>query len=50
MSSADKMIEFFTELLGKVAEWLMTEPIIYFTGIFLGCSVIGLIYKLWRLR
>ncbi len=48
--NADKMIDFFTRLLNAVADWLMREPIVYFTAILLGCGVIGLIYKLWHIK
>lgn len=48
--NADKMINFFTRLLSVVSQWLMTEPIVYFTAIMLGVGVIGLIYKLWHIR
>lgn len=50
MENSERMIEFFTKLLGSVSQWLMSEPIIYFTGCFLGYAVIGLVYKLWHIN
>ena len=47
--TADRMIEFFTRLLGNVSTWLMSEPIVYFTACFLGLAVIGVINRLWHI-
>lgn len=43
------MLQFFQEFLRIVADFLMTEPIKYFTGIFIGVFVIGIISRLFRL-
>lgn len=48
--NADKMITFFTRLMSAIAQWCMTEPIVYFTAIFLGIGVLGLVYKIWHIR
>lgn len=46
----NEMLSFFTQFLGIVADFLMAEPVKYFTGIFIGCCVIGLVTRLFRLR
>lgn len=43
------MLDFFELWLANVADFLMTEPIKYFTGIWIGVLVIGIVAKLLRL-
>lgn len=43
------MISFFQQFLGLVADFLMAEPIKYFTGVFVGVCVIGIVARLLRL-
>lgn len=47
---ANDMMQFFTGLMDHTATWLMSEPIKYFTAIFLGACVIGLVNKIWRIN
>lgn len=47
---ANDMISFFQALLSSVSSWLMEPPILYFTGIFLGLGVIGLVVKLFHIK
>lgn len=42
------MLDFFTQILGLIAQFLMTEPIKYFTAIFIGCGIVALIHKIIR--
>lgn len=44
------MLTFFQSFLGIVADFLMAEPIKYFTGIFIGICVIAIIKRLFNLR
>ena len=43
------MLNFFELWLADVADFLMAEPIKYFTGIWIGVLVIGIVAKLLRL-
>lgn len=43
------MLLFFQNWLTMVADFLMTEPIKYFTGIFIGVLVIGIVARLLRI-
>lgn len=45
-----KMLTFFREFLGIIADFLTREPIIYFTAIFIGIFVLAIIRKLMHLR
>lgn len=47
---ANDMINFFTTMMSHVATWLNTEPIKYFTAIFLGAAIIGLVAKIWKIN
>lgn len=47
---ADSMMNFFVGLMGHTATWLGSEPISYFTAIFLGAGVIGLVSKIWHIN
>jgi len=40
------VISFWTALFGAVSDFLLTEPISWFTVIFLSLAVIGLIKRL----
>lgn len=44
------VISFWTALFGALAEFLMTEPIVWFTVIFLSLAIAGLIRNFigWR--
>ena len=44
------MINFFTSMMAHTATWLNTEPIKYFTAIFIGAGIIGLINRIWRIN
>lgn len=44
------MLDFFTQFLGIIADFLMAEPVKYFTGIFIGLCVIALVKRLFNLR
>lgn len=44
------MLSFFQQFLVMLADFLMTEPVKYFTGIFIGICVIGIVKKLFNLR
>lgn len=46
---ADQMVDFFTAMMSHTATWLMTEPIVYFTAIFLGVAIVGLIKKMMHI-
>lgn len=42
------MLTFFTQWLSIIANFLMTEPIVYFTAICIGVFVLALIHKIIR--
>lgn len=44
------MMEFFNHYLGSVADFLLMDPIKYFTGIAIGSCIIGIIAKIWRIN
>lgn len=44
------MMSFFTGLMDHTANWLMIEPISYFTAIFVGVGVVGLVRKLMHIN
>lgn len=44
------MLDFFSQFLGIIASFLMREPVIYFTSIFLGLCVLAIIRKLFHIR
>lgn len=46
----ETMLSFFREFLGIIADFLVAEPIIYFTAIFIGIFVLAIIKKLLHLR
>lgn len=50
VSGDQVMINFFVEFLGMLCDFLMSEPIIYFTAIFLGACVLGLVSKIWHIN
>lgn len=40
------MLDFFTQWLGIIAQFLLTEPMKYFTAIFIGVGIVALIHKI----
>lgn len=44
------MITFFTTMMGHTALWLNSEPIRYFTAIFIGAGVVGLVSKMMHIK
>lgn len=46
---ANDMMLFFTGLMDHTATWLMSEPIKYFTAIFLGAGVVGIVKRLMNI-
>ena len=34
-----EMLDFNVQMLGKLADWLLSEPIVYFVGMVLMCFV-----------
>ena len=37
------MLDFNVQMLGKLADWLLSEPIVYFVGMVLMCFVVGVV-------
>lgn len=42
-------LTFIHDLLAIVAEFLMLEPICYFTGIFILCAVVALVNRICKM-
>ena len=43
------MLDFNVQMLGKLADWLLSEPIVYFVGMVLMCFVVGVVLNLYVL-
>ena len=42
------MLDFNVQMLGKLADWLLSEPIVYFVGMVLMCFVVGVVLNFIR--
>ena len=40
-----EMLDFNVQMLGKLADWLLSEPIVYFVGMVLMCFVMVIISR-----
>lgn len=47
-STMQIMIAYTTAILENISSWLCAEPMIYFTGMLIGCFVINMILMLFR--
>lgn len=45
-----EMIDFFTNMMGVTADFLMVEPIKYFTALFIGVGIIAIIKQIWEIN
>ena len=43
-----EMLDFNVQMLGKLADWLLSEPIVYFVGMVLMCFVVGVVLNFIR--
>lgn len=46
----ESMLSFFSGFLSILGNFLASEPVIYFTAIFIGVCVIALVKRLFNLR
>lgn len=46
LNNANLMVDFFTRIISVVGSALMSEPYVYFTAVFLGICIVGIIKKI----
>jgi len=44
------MLDFFSGMMNITADFLLVEPIKYFTALFIGAGVIALVKKIWKIN